>query len=87
MLPLSHILDLQGASGHVTINIQQGANSNMTNNPTPAAATTGETSASTSYQTPADQPSTAPPAAQPAAPPAPGGEEADSAEHRMGKTR
>ena len=86
MLLLSHILDLQGASGNVTINIQQGANSTMTNNPTPAAAT-GETSASTSNQAPADQPSTAPPAAQPAAPPAPGGEEADSAEHRMGKTR
>ena len=71
MLLLSHILDLQGASGNVTINIQQGASSTMTNNPTPAAAT-GETSASTSNQTPADQPSTAPP-------------EADSTEHRMGK--
>ena len=83
---LSHVLGVQGGSSPVTINIQQGAYSTMTNNPAPAAAT-GETSASTSNPTPADQPSTAPPAAQPAAPPAPGGEEADSAEHRMGKTR
>ena len=87
MLLLSHILDLQGASWNVTINIQQGANSTMTNNPTPAAAATGETSASTSNQAPADKPSAAPPTAQPAALPAPSGEQADSAEHRMGKTR